>query len=159
MKRTLAFTTALALLASPFTSFTAGSASAETVVEKHPARHTVIVKKTAHGAVVVRRGVGHRVVWHRPPVRPGHFWHRGRWFVRAHGPAFHYPRGWHYRRWVVGAILPSLFLSTDYFYDNYGALGLEAPPLGYRWVRYGDDLLLVNVRTGEVEDVVYDAFD
>ena len=28
----------------------------------------------------------------------------------------------------------------------------------YRWVRYHNDALLVNLYTGEVEDVVYDVF-
>jgi Ni/Co efflux regulator RcnB len=33
------------------------------------------------------------------------------------------------------------------------------PPKGYRWVRYGPDLLLVNVRTGRISDVIYGAFN
>ena len=37
-------------------------------------------------------------------------------------------------------------------------MGLEPPPPGYRWVRYGPDLLLVNVRTRRVADVIYGAF-
>jgi Ni/Co efflux regulator RcnB len=35
---------------------------------------------------------------------------------------------------------------------------LPMPPRGYEWVRYGDDALLVNIRTGEIVDVVYDVF-
>jgi hypothetical protein len=35
--------------------------------------------------------------------------------------------------------------------------GLGAPP-DYQWVRYGPDLLLVDLTTGEVIDVVYDVF-
>jgi Ni/Co efflux regulator RcnB len=91
--------------------------------------------------------------------RPHQFWHRGAWTVRIHGPAFRYPRGWHARRWAVGAVLPALFLTSDYYYDGYGTVGLQSPPPGYRWVRYGDDLLLVNLRTGAVEDVVEDVFE
>jgi len=37
-------------------------------------------------------------------------------------------------------------------------MGLEPPPRGYRWVRYGPDLLLVNIRTRRVADVIYGAF-
>jgi Ni/Co efflux regulator RcnB len=37
-------------------------------------------------------------------------------------------------------------------------MGLEGPPYGYRWVRYGPDLLLVNTRTGRIEDAIYGAF-
>jgi Ni/Co efflux regulator RcnB len=54
--------------------------------------------------------------------------------------------------------LPSIFLSGTYFYDNYSPLGLGPPPPGYRWVRYGPDLLLVNVVTGRIADVVDGAF-
>ncbi|HVW71467.1 MAG TPA: RcnB family protein [Steroidobacteraceae bacterium] len=71
---------------------------------------------------------------------------------------FRYPPGFAYRRWIAGAILPPIFLSGAYFYDNYPALGLGPPPLGYRWVRYGPDLLLVNVATGRIVDVVDGAF-
>jgi Ni/Co efflux regulator RcnB len=146
MKRLFALSATLALLALPLAS----SATAET-----------IVKKKGHHGVVVKHRPGHpnRVVVRPPAKRPGQFWHRGKWSARIHGPAFRYPRGWHYRRWAVGAVLPALFLTANYFYDDYAPLGLQAPPPGYRWVRYGSDLLLVNVRTGEVEDTVYDVFD
>lgn len=159
MKRSLIFAAALSVLAPslPAASF-ASPAAAETVV-KHKAHRTVVVRKPSNRAVAVRRSHDRRIVWHRPPGRPGHFWHRGTWLARVHGPAFHYPRGWHYRAWVVGAILPAIFIAPDYYYDDYRALGLQAPAPGYRWVRYGDDLLLVNLRTREVEDVVYDVFD
>jgi Ni/Co efflux regulator RcnB len=94
----------------------------------------------------------------RPPSRPPQFSWRGRSFNRYRGPAFHYPRGYSYRRWSTGALLPSLFLSTSYFFDNWRTLGIGAPPPGRRWVRYGPDLLLVNVRTRRVEDTIYGAF-
>ena len=74
------------------------------------------------------------------------------------GPAYHYPPGFRYRRWAAGAILPSIFLSSAYYYNNYPALGLSPPPPGYQWVRYGSDLLLVNIATGRIADVVDGAF-
>jgi hypothetical protein len=55
-------------------------------------------------------------------------------------------------------LLPSIFLSSRYYYDDYRYLGVGAPPVGYRWVRYGPDLLLVRTRTREVVDVIYGAF-
>ena len=61
-------------------------------------------------------------------------------------------------RWSAGALLPAIFLSTAYFYDGYAPLGLYAPPPGFRWVRYGPDLLLVNLTTGRVQDVAYGVF-
>lgn len=134
MKRILAVSAALALLAPAL-----------------PADAKVVVKDKHHGVVVKVGPGGHH--------KAGHFWHRGGWSVRIHGPAYHYPRGWHYRKWAIGAILPALFLANEYYYDDYAGAGLQVPPPGYRWVRYGPDLLLVNVRTGQVEDVVEDAFE
>ena len=94
--------------------------------------------------------------YHKP--RPSQYYWRGKWFSRTRAAAFRYPAGYHYRIWYAGNRLPSLFLSASYYYDGYAALGLETPPPGYRWVRYGPDLLLVNIDTGDVEDVVYGAF-
>lgn len=54
--------------------------------------------------------------------------------------------------------LPLLFLSPLYFYDDYYNMGLEGAPYGYRWVRYGPDLLLVQLGTGQIVDVIYGAF-
>jgi Ni/Co efflux regulator RcnB len=66
--------------------------------------------------------------------------------------------GYHYRRWVIGMTLPALFLAPAYYFSDYPLLGLEPPPPGYRWVRYGPDLLLVQIPTGRIVDVIYDAF-
>lgn len=74
------------------------------------------------------------------------------------GPAFRYPHGYRYRRWTVGLFLPAVFFSSYYYYNDYWRLGLGAPPYGYRWIRYGPDLLLVEVRSRRVVDVVYGAF-
>ena len=90
--------------------------------------------------------------------RPNQYFWRGRWFGRYRAPAFVYPRGYSYRIWYPGNRLPLLFLTTQFFFDNFRTLGLEVPPPGYRWVRYGPDLLLVNVRTGDIDDVIYGAF-
>ena len=70
---------------------------------------------------------------------------------------FRYPHGWNYRSWRVGERLPFLFLSASYFIDYYD-YDLPPPPYGYRWVRYGPDALLVNIYTGEVDDVIYGIF-
>jgi Ni/Co efflux regulator RcnB len=55
-------------------------------------------------------------------------------------------------------VLPPLFLVPGYYYADYAALGLPPPDPGFQWVRYGPDLLLVNIATGAVVDVVYGAF-
>ena len=101
---------------------------------------------------------------HRPPTvhplppRQNQFYHRGSWFGRIRGPLYAYPRGWHYRRWAIGLRLPAILFAPSYYYSDWSALGLEPPLPGYAWVRFGPDLLLVNLRTGEVEDVVYGVF-
>jgi Ni/Co efflux regulator RcnB len=92
------------------------------------------------------------------PPRGNQFWHRGTYRPRIRGPAFRYPPGWGYRRWTIGARLPALFLAPAYFFTGWAAIGLQAPPPGYAWVRYGPDLLEVNLSTGQVEDVVYGVF-
>jgi Ni/Co efflux regulator RcnB len=93
----------------------------------------------------------------RPPAyRPG--MGRPPQFRPIRGPVFRYPHGYRYRRWSVGLLLPALFLSSTYYYDSYGDLGVGAPPPGCRWVRYGPDLLLIDVRTRRVVDVLYGAF-
>jgi Ni/Co efflux regulator RcnB len=79
-------------------------------------------------------------------------------FRPIHGPSFRYPHGYRYRRWSIGLILPSLFLTNAYYYNNYASLGVGPPPPGYRWVRYGPDLLLVQRGSGRIADVIYGAF-
>jgi Ni/Co efflux regulator RcnB len=95
-----------------------------------------------------------------PGKRPAHRFLAGGggWHKSIHGPAFHYPSGFSYRLWATGEILPPVFLTSTYFYDDYATLGLAPPPAGYRWVRYGNDLLLVNVSTGRVADTVDGVF-
>ena len=64
-------------------------------------------------------------------------------------------RGWNYSRIGVGYQLRPNFYSQRYFYSGYSGY-----PAGrfQQWVRYGDDLVLVNVRTGRVLRVVYNYF-
>lgn len=86
--------------------------------------------------------------------------HPGNWTrPRIHARRFVYPRGYAYRRWAVGALLPRVFLAPAYYYAGYAALGLYAPRTNYQWVRYGPDLLLVNIATGNVIDIRYGVFD
>ncbi|TPG20524.1 hypothetical protein EAH87_08570 [Sphingomonas koreensis] len=90
-------------------------------------------------------------IWRPGQARPPHF-------RPIHRPGWNYPHGYRYRRWTIGLILPSLFLNQHYYYTDYDALGVGPPPYGYRWVRYGPDLLLVQRATGRVADVIYGAF-
>jgi hypothetical protein len=93
------------------------------------------------------------------PGGPGpQFGYHGHMFNRVHLAPFMYPHGWGYRRWGIGLVLPPVFLVADYYYTDWATLGLEPPPPGFQWVRYGPDLLLVNVGTGQITDVIYGAF-
>lgn len=92
------------------------------------------------------------------PGPGGRFTFHGRPFNRAHLAPFVYPPGWGYRRWGIGLVLPGLFLAPAYYYNDWGALGLPPPDPGFQWVRYGPDLLLVNILTGQIVDVIYGAF-
>ncbi|NWN22978.1 RcnB family protein, partial [Escherichia coli] len=51
-----------------------------------------------------------------------------------------------------------IFWAQNYWLTDYWLFGLDVPPLGYEWVRYGPDALLVNITTGEVIQVVYGRF-
>jgi Ni/Co efflux regulator RcnB len=77
---------------------------------------------------------------------------------RIHGGGYVFPSGHHYRRRHIGQRLPLIFLSEIYDFTDYAAAGFEDPPPGYEWVRYGPDLLLVDIDTGEVVDVEYGVF-
>jgi len=63
-------------------------------------------------------------------------------------------RDWRYRRVNVGYRLGPEFYGSRYYVTDYGFYGLRAPGRPLRWIRYGDDLLLVNVRTGRVVQVL-----
>ena len=71
---------------------------------------------------------------------------------------YRYPRGYGYRRWSIGSILPSILFGSSYYFNDYAQFGLYAPSYGYRWVRYGPDLVLVNTRNGHIRDVRYGVF-
>jgi len=70
------------------------------------------------------------------------------------------PRGWSYgyRRFSIGiAIWSGLYSSRYWINDPYY---YRLPPVygSLRWVRYYDDALLIDTRSGYVVDVIYDFF-
>jgi Ni/Co efflux regulator RcnB len=68
------------------------------------------------------------------------------------------PPGWMYRRWMYGEYLPPAFWARSFWITSFWLYGLDRPPLGCEWVRYGSDALLIDVATGEILQVVYNAF-
>jgi len=75
-------------------------------------------------------------------------------------PRYYAPSGWGYgyRRFSVGVSLSSILWSRNYWIDDPYAYRLPEAWGPYRWVRYYDDALLVDIRSGQVVDVVYDIF-
>ena len=67
-------------------------------------------------------------------------------------------RGYSYRRLGIGFYLAPLFFGNDYLIGDPGYYRLPAVYGPYRWVRYYDDALLVNIYNGQVVDVIYDFF-
>lgn len=68
------------------------------------------------------------------------------------------PYGSRYRRFSIGFnLFPSYYRSSYWLYDPW--MYRLPPAYGpYRWVRYYDDALLINIYSGQVVDVVYDFF-
>lgn len=98
--------------------------------------------------------------WDRRPPRIDHgqFNHN----FRAHrtymiGPYLR-PPGWVERTWYFGDILPTAFFAPEYRLADYWLFDLETPPIGFEWVRYGRDALLIDLGSGRVEQTVYGLF-
>ena len=51
-----------------------------------------------------------------------------------------------------------MFFGQDYWLDDPYAYRLPPAYGSYRWVRYYNDAVLVDLRSGMVVDVVYDIF-
>jgi Ni/Co efflux regulator RcnB len=88
---------------------------------------------------------------HDAPMYHGHD------FNRIHGDPYRWPRGYSYRRWDVGYRLPRAFWLPEYYVD-YAPYGLDVPPPGAQWVRYGPDILLISLATGEILQTVYGGY-
>ena len=74
-------------------------------------------------------------------------------------PAYYSPyRNHRYTRFSIGFSLGSLFYSNRYWINDPWQYRLPEVYGPYRWVRYYDDALLVNIYTGEVVDVIYSFF-
>lgn len=67
-------------------------------------------------------------------------------------------RGYNYRRLNIGLYLGSGFYGNNYWINDPWSYRLPPAYGNYRWVRYYDDVLLVDVYTGYVADVIYDFF-
>ena len=67
-------------------------------------------------------------------------------------------RDYRYSRLSVGIYLGSAFYGSRYWINNPSYYRLPPAYPGTRWVRYYDDVLLIDTYSGEVIDVIYDFF-
>lgn len=72
-------------------------------------------------------------------------------------PAYVGPRGYAYRPIATGHRFDRAYYGDRYWVRDYNTYRLPAPRAGTRWIRYGNDVALVNVRTGRVL-TVYNRF-
>lgn len=66
--------------------------------------------------------------------------------------------GWRYRPLTVGARLAPAFFAPRYVVAHPARHGLPTQRGDLRWIRYGDDALLVSVADGRVRRVVRNRF-
>lgn len=74
-------------------------------------------------------------------------------------PRYYAPyRDYNYSRLSIGFFLSSGFYGSSYWINDPWSYRLPPAYSGYRWVRYYDDVLLVDTYSGEVVDVIYNFF-
>ena len=79
-------------------------------------------------------------------------------FLFAPGPYFSPFAGHFYRPVGIGFLLDPLFFQPRFFLNDPWAFRLPPPGDRFRWVRYYDDVLLVDIFSGEVVDVIENFF-
>jgi hypothetical protein len=77
-----------------------------------------------------------------------------------HFPRYYAPRGWSfgYNRFSLGAYLSAPLFAQDYWISDPYEYRLPPAYGPYRWIRYYDDVLLIDIRNGLVVDTIYDFF-
>jgi len=68
------------------------------------------------------------------------------------------PRGYNYRRYGIGARLGRVFLGASYWLNDPSRYRLPRAYGNHRWIRYYNDAVLVDTRTGMIIDVEHDFF-
>jgi hypothetical protein len=88
-------------------------------------------------------------------------WQRYRYSNRnLYRPGSYYApyRNYRYNRLSIGIVLDSLFYSNRYWLNDPYQYRLPYAPHGTQWVRYYNDVVLVDVYSGEVLDVIENFF-
>lgn len=91
-----------------------------------------------------------RYDWYRYRSANRDLFRLGRYYSPYHG--------YRYNRLSIGIRLGSPFYSNRYVISDPWRYCLPEVYGPYRWVRYYDDVLLVDIHTGEVVDVIHDFF-
>ncbi|MDE2562355.1 MAG: RcnB family protein [Sphingomonadales bacterium] len=68
-------------------------------------------------------------------------------------PDYRGPRGYRYRPVAVGYRFAPPYYAREYWLPDYTRYRLPPPGYGHRWVRYGNDVVLINIRNGTVLQV------
>ncbi|GGE85862.1 RcnB family protein [Sphingomonas prati] len=86
-------------------------------------------------------------------------------YRRTNDRAFRAPRyygpqgsGYGYRRWSAGYRIQPAFYGQNYWIARPELYRLPPAYGGYRWVRYYNDVALVDIRSGLIEDILYGFF-
>ncbi|MBA2920608.1 hypothetical protein GON01_06295 [Sphingomonas sp. MAH-20] len=69
-------------------------------------------------------------------------------------PRYYAPRGHVYRPVRVGVAIAPAFYSQRYWIADPYRYRLPRPAANQRWIRYGNDVLLINARNGRVIQVI-----
>jgi len=79
-------------------------------------------------------------------------------YRKAHPEAFKIgayvgPDGYVYEPRAVGYVFAPDYLTEKYWLNDYATYHLGAPPAGQRYIRYGNDVALIDIATGKVISV------
>ena len=64
------------------------------------------------------------------------------------------PRGVRYQPVSVGYRFQPAFYGSQYWVNDYARYRLPNPGYGHRWIRYGNDVILIETRSGRVLRVI-----
>ncbi|WP_166039783.1 RcnB family protein [Sphingosinicella sp. YJ22] len=88
----------------------------------------------------------------------GRYRNQNRFVFRLNPYYSPYGYGYGYRRFGIGSVLDSLLFGRNYWVSDPWQYRLPPAPPGYQWVRYYNDVILVDTWNGRVVDVIYDFF-
>jgi Ni/Co efflux regulator RcnB len=67
------------------------------------------------------------------------------------------PDGYVYTRRGVGYVFPPEYRTDRYYLNNFATYRLRAPGAGQRYIRYGNDVALIDIATGRIVRI-YESF-